>query len=62
MPVKTPLKGNIYISNSHEPWHNQAFEEMLLEREHQGEISFYLWQNERAVVLGRHQNAWKECD
>ncbi|MCL2677940.1 MAG: lipoate--protein ligase [Clostridiales bacterium] len=62
MPEKSQLKGNIYISSSSNPWHNQAFEEMLLERDHQRQISFYLWRNERAVVIGRHQNAWKECD
>ena len=54
-------EASIAISSSVDPWYNLAVEEMLLHGTRQMGTILYLWQNQNTVVIGRNQNAWKEC-
>ena len=55
------MKTQIYISNSYNPYFNLALEEMLFRNLPADTVIFYLWQNQNTVVIGKSQNAWKEC-
>ena len=53
---------NYYLSTiSTNPWNNLALEKVVADRVREGDLIFYLWQNDRTVVVGRNQNALREC-
>lgn len=55
------LDTKIVLSDSYDPWYNLALEEFLFRNVEKNQIILYLWQNQNTVVIGRNQNAWKEC-
>ena len=55
------MRNYTLIGDSDNAWHNLAVEALLFEALKCDEHVLYLWQNRNTVVIGRHQNAWKEC-
>lgn len=50
-----------FETGSNDPCYNLAFEEYILLNKTEGDI-LLLWQNDNAVIIGRHQNAEEEID
>ncbi len=55
------MRNLILTGDSDNAWHNLAVEALLFETLGKADRVLYLWQNRSTVVIGRHQNAWKEC-
>ncbi|BGP29252.1 hypothetical protein JCM10296v2_000990 [Rhodotorula toruloides] len=53
---------SIYVSDSHDPWFNLAFEDWLFRKTDPERKILYMYRNEPSVIVGRNQNPWKEID
>lgn len=51
-----------YLSPSLDGWQNLAMDEWLLDHIGQGQLVLYLYVNQNAVIIGKNQNPWKECN
>lgn len=55
------MNNYIMLTSETNPHKNLAVETALMEAIRPGDFCMYLWQNKHTVVIGRNQNAWKEC-
>lgn len=52
----------LLVSPQYNPYLNIAIENYLLSRPADGNVTMYLWQNSRTVVIGQNQNPYAECN
>ncbi len=51
----------LLTSDSTNPWFNLATEDWIFREMNPAYRVLFLWRNSETVVIGRHQNPWKEC-
>lgn len=56
------MSNYIYLAPTSDGFMNLARDGFFLENVEKNDIILYLYVNENAVIIGRNQNAWKECN
>lgn len=51
-----------YVSPSRDGWQNLAMDEWFLDHLSPEDMVLYFYVNQNAVIIGKNQNPWKECD
>ena len=51
-----------YVSASRDGWQNLAMDEWFLDHMGEDDLLLYWYINSNAVIIGKNQNPWKECD
>ncbi|URJ24866.1 lipoate--protein ligase [Candidatus Blochmannia ocreatus (nom. nud.)] len=52
----------LLLSDSYDPWFNLSLESYIFQNMPKNQTILFLWRNQNTVVIGRAQNAWKECN
>lgn len=56
------MSNYIYSAPTGDGWLNLARDGFFLENNKKGDVILYFYVNKNAVIIGRNQNAWKECN
>lgn len=56
------MQTKFYMSPSGDGWQNLATDEWLLDHLDEEDFILYCYVNRNAVIIGRNQNPWKECN
>ncbi len=56
------MSNYFFVSSSYDGWQNLAIDEWFLDHLSPEDMILYFYTNENAVIIGKNQNPWKECD
>lgn len=56
------MRNYYYLSHSGDGWRNLATDEWLLDHLDEDELFLHCYINQNAVILGKNQNPWRECN
>lgn len=56
------MSNYFFVSSSYDGWQNLATDEWFLDHLSPEDMILYFYTNENAVIIGKNQNPWKECD
>lgn len=56
------MSNYVYSAPTGDGWLNLARDGYFLENNKKGDVILYFYVNKNAVIIGRNQNAWKECN
>ena len=56
------MKNYWYVSTSPDGWQNLAMDEWFLDHLEPEDMVLYFYINKNAVIIGKNQNPWTECD
>lgn len=56
------MKNLLYVSPTGDGWRNLAADEWFLDHLPEDALLLHFYVNENAVIIGKNQNPWRECD